>query len=353
MEYAEIGKYVSSWKPFSERERNRVCIEAQRAGINIWDKDVNRYVNSTLVETFDPLAEWLRNLPRWDGRDRVGELAATVPTDWAEWESMFRLWLRSMVSQWKGINRMYGATMVLMFTGKQGVRKSTFFKRLLPPELAAYYVDRIDFTNKKDAERALIRFCLINLDEFDQISTRQTAFLKHILQKSNVTYRKMYENDIEQRRRYAAFCATTNSEAPLTDLTGSRRYLVVEVQKPIDISQEIDYPQLYAQILTEIRNDEPLYFDAEKELIIQEHNKNYTEETPLITMFEKTFAQAEGNEECIELTSTEILLELKERFKSGITVNRGASTQLGKYLSNKGIHSTYQDRRRIYRLLRK
>lgn len=353
VEYAEIGKYVSSWKPFTERERNRVCIEAQRAGIDIWDKDINRYVNSTLVETFDPLAEWLMNLPQWDGRDRVGELAATVKTDWDEWPEMFRMWMRSMVSQWKGINRMYGATMVLMFTGKQGVRKSTFFKRLLPRELAAYYVDRIDFTNKKDAERALIRFCLINLDEFDQISPRQTAFLKHILQKSDVTYRKMYENDIEQRRRYAAFCATTNSEAPLTDLTGSRRYLVVEVQEPIDVSQEIDYVQLYAQVLSEIRNDEPIYFDAEKERLIQEHNRNYTEELPLATMFDAVFTPGRGGEECQELTSTEILLALKEHFKTAINVDRSTTTQLGKYLGSRGIRSEFKGRRRIYRLIRR
>lgn len=353
VEYAEIGKYVASWKPFTERERNRVCIEAQKAGIDIWDKDLSRYVNSTLVETFDPLAEWLMTLPKWDGGDRVGELAATVKTDWEEWPEMFRLWMRSMVTQWKGINRMYGATMVLMFTGRQGVRKSTFFKRLLPKELAAYYVDRIDFTNKKDAERALIRFCLINLDEFDQISPRQTAFLKHMLQKSDVTYRKMYENDIEQRRRYAAFCATTNSEAPLTDLTGSRRYLVVEVQEPIDVSQEIDYGQLYAQVLTEIRNDEPLYFDAEKERIIQEHNRNYTEDLPLIAMFENTFAIPKAGEKGEELTSTEILLELKERYKTAISINRSTTTQLGKYLGSKGIRSELKDRRRVFRLIRR
>lgn len=353
VEYAEIGKYVSSWKPLTERERNRVCIEARKAGIDAWDKDINRYVNSTLVETYDPLADWLQDLPQWDGRDRVGELAATVPTSWEEWPELFRLWMRSMVSQWKGINRMYGATMVLMFTGPQGARKSTFFKRLLPPELSTYYVDRLDFTNKKDAERALMRFCLINLDEFDQISSRQTAFLKHILQKSDVTYRKMYENDIEQRRRYAAFCATTNSDTPLTDPTGSRRYLVIQVESPIDVSLSIDYKQLYAQILTEICHDEPQYFDAEKERIIQLHNLNYTEEMPLATMFEKTFAIASSNDDYQDLTSTEILLTLKEIYKSSISINRSTSTQLGKYLSNKGFTTFVKDNRRVYRLRRR
>lgn len=352
VEYAEISKYNSSWKPFSEKERNTMCMEAIAAGIEVWDKDILRFVNSTLIETYDPIAEWMLHLPQWDGRDRVGELADTVQSDWDCWKELFRIWLRSMVSQWRGINRMYGATMVLMFTGKQGTGKSTFMKRLLPPELSSYYVDRIDFTNKKEAERALVRFCLINLDEFDQISPRQTAFLKHILQKSDVSYRKMYQDDIEQRRRYATFCATTNSDTPLTDPTGSRRYLVVEVTENIDSSYEIDYPQLYAQVLSEIRHDMPTYFDREKESMIQFHNINYTQEVPLATMFENTFAVADDVDDCIEMTSTEILLELKEKYRVGIMVNKATATQLGRYLSIRGIRSITKNRKRVFRIRR-
>lgn len=352
VEYLEINRYVTSWKPFTERDRNTICLEALKAGIEIWDKDINRYVNSTMIGSYDPISEWIAALPQWDGKDRVGELAAKVRSDWERWPEVFRIWLRSMVSQWSGRNRMYGATMVLMLTGRQGTGKSTFLKRLLPEKLSAYYVDRLDFTNKKEAERALMRFCLINLDEFDQISPRQTAYLKHMLQKSSIMYRKMYQDDIEQRRRYAAFCATTNSDAPLTDPTGSRRYLVVEVTDTIDNTYDIDYEQLYAQLMYEIRHDEPAYFSAEMERMIQNHNGNYTEEMPLAAMFDATFAKASSNGKCEELTSTEILLALKERFKTGVSISRSTSTQLGKYLSACGIHSAMKNGKRIYRLTR-
>lgn len=353
VEYAELNVYAPSWKPFDERVRNTICMELQKAGINVWDRDVDRYVNSTLITTYDPITDWLVHLPAWDGRDRVGELAATVKTNWEPWTEMFRIWMRSMVSQWKGINRIYGATMVLMLTGSQGTRKSTFCKRILPPELNAYYVDRIDFTNKKDAERALMRFCLINLDEFDQISPRQTAFLKHMLQKSSIMYRKMYQDDIEQRKRYAAFCATTNSDAPLTDPTGSRRYLVVDVAEAIDVDYTIDYQQLYAQLVYEVRHDLPSYFDAENERIIQEHNLNYTEEMPLATMFDKTFDVAAKGQDCLYLTSSEIIMKLKERYKSNVSVNRSTSTKLGAYLASRNIRTINKDTRRVYALVLK
>lgn len=350
VEFAEINKFIYRWLPFGEREMNTIIMEALRCGIDIWDRDLKRYVNSTLIQTYDPIADWIGGLPEWDGKDRITELTNTVKSNWELWPQMFRTWLRSMVGQWKGTNRRYGATMVLMLTGRQGTGKSTFMKRLLPPELTAYYVDRLDFTNKKDAERALIRFCLINLDEYDQISTRQTAFLKHMLQKSDVTYRKMYQDDIEQRRRYAAFCATTNSDAPLSDLTGSRRYLVVEVTDTIDNNYKVDYQQLYAQIVKEIRDDLPCYFDAEAERIVQEHNVNYTSDIPLGDMFDSTFVPAEKGDDALVLTSTDILVELKSRYKSGVTVSRGTATQLGRYLASRGIHSIAKDKKRVFLL---
>ena len=76
-----------------------------------------------------------------------------------------------MVSQWQSdVYNMYGAQMVLMLVGDQGTRKSSFMRMLLPRELMPYYIDRIDFVNKKEALRALSRFLLINIDEYDQVS---------------------------------------------------------------------------------------------------------------------------------------------------------------------------------------
>ncbi len=351
VEYIDVNRYVTEWNAFNEEAKNTVCIEAQRAGIEAWDKDITRYVHSSLVEHYDPIALWLNQLPQWDGKDRVGELAAIIKTSWEEWEDMFRVWMRSMVSQWRGLNQMYGATMVLMLTGKQGTGKSTFCKRLMPSELLPYYNDRIDFTNKKDAERALMRFCLINLDEFDQISTRQSAYLKHMLQKSDVKWRKMYQDDIEQRRRYAAFCATTNSDSPLTDTTGSRRYMCVEVMDAVDTSYQIDYKQLYAQVMYEIRHNYPSYFDAEMERKVQEHNIIYTAEQPLEEILLTMFRPARKGEKCERLSSTQMLIELQKRLK-GMSAVKISPVKMGMILASAGFVKSNFERRRVYKVVR-
>lgn len=77
-----------------------------------------------------------------------------------------------MVAQWRRLSTTHGNSLSPLLVGEQGTGKSTFCRKLLPPELRNLYTDRIDFSRKRDAEMALYRFGLINIDEFDQISVR-------------------------------------------------------------------------------------------------------------------------------------------------------------------------------------
>ncbi len=138
-----------------------------------------------------------------------------------------------------------------------------------------YYTDRLDFTNKNDAERSLSRFALINIDEFDAITKRQQAFLKHILQKSSVMSRQLYSSVIRENRRFAAFIGTTNDPCPLTDPSGSRRYLCVRTSGKIDTTTPIDYPQLYAQLKCELSAGYRSWFNSDDEADIQESNAEF------------------------------------------------------------------------------
>jgi Predicted P-loop ATPase and inactivated derivatives len=76
---------------------------------------------------------------------------------------------------------MHGNSLVPLLVGEQGDGKSTFCRMIIPEEQQIYYTDRVDFTKKEDAVKALSRFILINIDEYDSISKRQTAFLKYML----------------------------------------------------------------------------------------------------------------------------------------------------------------------------
>ena len=352
MEYQEKDRYVMWWKPLTEEAKNDINNEAIAEGIKVWPRDLERVLVSEHTGTYDPVREWLDGLPKWDGRDRLGELADRVNTRTAGWRENFKVWMRAMVSQWRsGRDTMYGAQMVLMMVGGQGTRKSTFMRMLLPRELMPFYIDRIDFANKKEALRALSRFLLINIDEYDQISKAQTAFLKHLIQRTDVKERKLYSTTFEQQQRYAAFCATTNSLAPLKDESGSRRYLVVEVSDRIDTDTQgdkaIDYPQLYAQIVSEIENGEEYAFTGERESRIMEQNADFYEVPSVVSLFEDLFRKPQGGDDVLLLSPTEILTHIKEAKKVN-TVTQANATMIGSYLMRKGYRKGRGDKRRCY-----
>ena len=341
VEYQEKYRYVLWWKPLTEEAQNDINNEAIREGIKVWPKDLERILISEHIDTYDPVREWLTALPKWDGRDRLGELADRVKTQTPGWRDNFKIWMRSMVSQWRsGRDAMYGAQMVLMFVGGQGTRKSTFMRMLLPKELMPFYIDRIDFTNKKEALRALSRFLLINIDEYDQISKSQTAYLKHLIQRTDVKERKMYSTVFEQQQRYAAFCATTNSLVPLKDESGSRRYLVIEVNDVIDTDtqgdKQIDYAQLYAQIVFEIEHGEEYAFTGEREQKIVEANADYYEMPNVISLFEDMFRKPQGGDEVLLLSPTEVLERIRDQKKVNV-VTQSNATLIGSYLHRKGF----------------
>ena len=352
VEYQEKYRYVLWWKPLTEEVQNDINNEAIREGIKVWPKDLERILISECIDTYDPVREWLTSLPKWDGRDRLGEMADRVKTQTPGWRDNFKIWMRSMVSQWRsGRDAMYGAQMVLMFVGGQGTRKSTFMRMLLPKELMPFYIDRIDFTNKKEALRALSRFLLINIDEYDQISKSQTAYLKHLIQRTDVKERKMYSTVFEQNQRYAAFCATTNSLVPLKDESGSRRYLVVEVNDVIDTDtqgdKQIDYAQLYAQIVFEIEHGEEYAFTGERERQIVEANTDYYEMPNVLSLFEDMFRQPQGGDEVLLLSPTEILERIRDQKKVNI-VTQANATLIGSYLHRKAYAKGKGEKRRCY-----
>ena len=350
LEYQEKYRYVLSWQPLTEEVQNDINNAAIQEGIKVWPKDLERILVSRFTENYDPVREWLDALPRWDGRDRLGELADRVKTQTPDWRDNFKIWMRSMVSQWRtGKDALYGAQMVLMLVGGQGTRKSTFMRLLLPKALMPFYIDRIDFANRKEALRALSRFLLINIDEYDQISKAQTAFLKHLIQRTDVKERKLYSTTFEQQQRYAAFCATTNSLVPLKDESGSRRYLVVEVSDVIDTDtqgdKQIDYQQLYAQIVYEIEHGEEYAFTGEREQKIIAQNSDYYETPNVVSLFEDRFHKPEAGDEVLLMSPTEIITALKLNPE-----NHSNVTLLGLYLRRKGFERGEGRQRRCYKI---
>lgn len=353
IEYREDGMYIFDWQPVTKEVINTITIELQRIGIMAWDKDVKRYLESNFINRHNPLTDYLYGVSgKWDGKDRIAELAARVPNANPRWAELFHRWMLSAVSQWLGRNKDYGATMAPMLVGAQGDGKSTFCRMLLPPELRGFYTDRLDFQNKKDAERALSAFALINIDEFDSISKNQTAYLKHIQQKTNVMGRDPYAISFSDHKRYAVFMATTNSPTPLVDPTGSRRYLCVKTTGKIDNSTPIDYEQVYAQLVHEVFNGKRTYFDSADEAYIQEQNEAFQSSDVLQDVFCLLFEKPETENEGERMSIAEIVKEM-HKYSKAVTEKRSTYIRIGLIVKKLGFNITDSRNNRMCLVKRK
>ena len=346
----ERNTFCFYFRPLSSRVRNSIAMNARLEGLSLWDRDVVRYLDSDRIPIFNPIEDFLFGLDvRWDGHDRIRELAARVPCNNRHWADLFYRWFLNMVAHWRQTDRKYANCTVPLLVGPQAYRKSTFCRSLLPPELQAYYTDRIDFSNKRDAEISLNRFALINMDEFDQNRVNQQAFLKHIFQKPIVNVRRPHGTATQEMRRYASFIGTSNHKDLLTDTSGSRRYIVVDVTGPIDCSP-IDYEQLYAQAMHDLYKGERYWFDPEDEKVMNESNQEFQVMPIAEQLFHEYFRAATEGEECEQFLAIEILEQVQHDSK--IRVSDCNIIQFGRILQKNRVPSVHTKRGNVYRVVR-
>ena len=352
LEYRQRDSIHFYFQPADQRVRSSIAMKALKEGVRVWDRDITRFLSSDYVPLYNPIEEYLYNTGRWDGKDRIRALADLVPCHNPHWRELFYRWFLGMVAHWRGIDKQHGNNTSPLLVGPQGYRKSTFCRILLPPELRFGYTDSIDFNfkSKQEAERSLGRFFLINIDEFDQINANQQGFLKHLLQKPVANLRKPYGSTIQEMRRYASFIGTSNLKDLLTDPSGSRRFICIEVTGPIQTNVTINYRQLYAQAMHDIMKGERYWLDDTDEAIVKEYNREFERADPLEELFLCHFRGAEESEEGEWLTAMQIFNDLQQKTRDKLAINRIAA--FGRTLRKLDILNKKSNRGTLYHLVR-
>ena len=348
-EYKPLGAYDTSFRRVTQEVVNTMAFMAQREGIRVWARDIKERVNSTLVGDYNPISDYLAALPRWDGRDRLTAFATRVPTSTPQWTDLFSVWMRSMVAHWMGLDRLHGNSLVPLLIGEQGCGKSSFTKIILPEPLRPYYNDRIDFRNDNTLMQGLSAFALINIDEFDRYSDSRQPLMKYIISKGEVTAMKAYRSTFSTERRYASFIATTNCRHPLTDPTGSRRFVCAEVTGRIDFTSPVDYAQLYAQLVYEIRNGAPRYLDEAATQCLMAANRPYVRLTDLDDILLTMFRRPSDPTSAQELTATEIAAAVRHEYPK-LPSSCLSSVEVGRRLKAAGFQGRHTERGTCYRV---
>ena len=336
--------HLLTYTPVDSRILNGIALSAIENGVECWDRDIKRYVESDHVQAYHPFELYFKNLPEWDGKDRVTELARRV-SDKDVWIRSFHRWMLAVTAQWTGSgnrDRRANSVAPLLVSPTQGLGKSTFCRMLLPKELRDYFTESFDLTNASSAENKLASYGLINLDEFDRLPVSRMPQLKNLMQMEDLRVRRAYRRSAEALPRIASFIGTSNRRDLLTDLSGSRRFICVEVEHAIDCTTPIDHAQLYAQLLHELNNGERCWFSKAEEAEIQAANRPFYRITPAEELIGSCFAFAEAGEQGARLMSAaDIYTVLKK--KNPAALKDCSCTSFSRLLAQLGqrVHTRY------------
>ena len=336
---------AGSNEPFvavDERMRNTIAIKARLDGIDAWDKDIRRYMESDFVKAFNPVDIFLEGLRgRWNGKNHIEALADCVPNDNARWAEWFHTWFLAMVAQWLGLNISHGNSVAPLLISRQGYRKSTFCKRLLPEALQWGYNDNLIISEKQNTLRAMTQSLLINIDEFNTLSAKtQDGFLKNVMQLANIKIRQPYCQQQVTLPRIASFIATANVADVFSDPSGCRRFIAVTLTGPIRLPEHIDYEQLYAQAVAELDNGRRYWFDEADTQDIMENNVQYQQRTPAEALFLDSFSIPKDLTKGAYMTAASIFSLLRQRY--GSQLNLTSLSHFGRVLANiPNLHSKH------------
>ena len=324
----------NDFKLMTERSHNSLIMHVQNSLPQCYRSWIDGFLNSEAIPTYHPLQHYLDQLPRWDKRDRLTEVAQMVSHD-ALWIKVFSRWMRAMVAGWLNTEnscRVFQNQIApLLLSDRQGMGKSTFCRTLLPPELRRYYTDKFDLTADSGAEKKLGRLALINMDEFDRYNERQMGILKNLMQMTDIKMQLPRSRSQIMVTRMASFIGTSNYAELLTDPTGSRRFFCQPVEFAIMGGVLVNHDQLYAQLMAEIYKGKPLFFSKNEEQEIELHNKAYYKFSPVNDVFSRYYmapaptTNLKTDNTITWLSASELFDELKAqapRSLQGVTIKR-------------------------------
>ena len=337
--FDEVGL---EFRPLTKEALNSIVIRAKRE--EVLEKgsprtEITEYVESEEVPEYNPVQDILGRLPEWDGQNHIASIFSRLPGLSSEQLNFLTIWLRSAVAHWLQMDMLHGNECVPTLIGSQGCGKTTFVRRLLPASLREYYLDHLNLSNKFDKEMALTNNLFVNLDELEAIRPSQQSSLKQTLSVNKVNGRPIFGRTQEDRPRFASFVATTNNRHPLKDATGSRRYICIQIPdgQLIDNTGEIDYGQLYAQVIYELQDlKAPYWFDNQEVTRIQELNQDFMEQKDLGEMFVACFRKPHEGEAATKMTCNQIIGIIQMDYPS-LKNTIGNRIRLGKIISALGF----------------
>jgi hypothetical protein len=339
LEYRFISKKV--WYQMNDYIENSMLRELLKNKVRTNMSGLRNLLYSDFCELYNPFTTYFESLPSWNEQtDHIALLADTITTTHQDlWHTCFKKWLVAMVGcvlDERTINQT-----VIVFSGKQGVGKTTWIENLVPKELKQYLFSGTINPNNKDTLIHLSECMLINLDELENLNRTEIGSLKELITKTHIRIRRAYGHNNETLPRCASFAGSVNTAQFLNDTTGSRRFLSFEVLE-IDYHHKIVLDDVFSQALHLFKSGFRFWFNRDEIDAINQNNEQYQlrspEEELLLTWFEPVQYNPDGSTSVYSpqyLNASQIAAKLADKAK--INVTDGTVNKIGKALRKHGF----------------
>ena len=296
---------------------------------------------------YSPLKDYIFGLPKWDGEtDHIKIWLQQIQLiDEKKWRVYFiegfKRWFTALVMSLvedrisiKTINHT-----CLVFQGKQGAGKSTFFENLIPEHLRLryYQVGIYDF-HKKEDQKFLGSKILIDLAELAALTRADNEAVKNRISQQHFDARLPWGKANTRLKRRCSFAASTNDDEFLTDITGDRRFFCVPVSD-IDNNDALDVSLIWAQAYGLYKQGFKWWFDKEDIVALSRMNDEFRvmtqEEQYIISHFSKPDKKDVEFPNRVEYLMTkdisQWLCKKYERLNDNSTVKRNLGKALAKH----------------------
>ena len=347
IDFKEIG--AKDYKTITDKIYRYLRTELEMQGISLTDDTFRNMIYSGyFFESYNPIKSYLFNLPKWDGKDYLQEWCQQVNLiDEEKYRKYFvdgfKKWFVALVmSLVTDIPTSKNTNQVcLIFTGKQGKYKSTFFENLLPMQLRLrYFLTGIYNFHSEEHQKYLGTKIIIHLEELAGFNRADIEAIKTRISQSQATFRLRFGKADSEWKRRASFTAATNEDEFLNDMSGTRRFFTVPVSK-IYINDDLNVDNIYSQALALYKDGYRYWFDEDDITEIESMNEDFKsimmEEEMILSHFIKpSDDELKFQGRVSFMNSTGIANWLSKKFER-LNVNNSVTKNIGKALRKNGF----------------
>jgi predicted P-loop ATPase len=304
----------SEFKEISDYILNSITRKVKHKGLKGSAAEIAQLLQSDFVPMINPIKEYFDKLPIIKGFENIEALidCLKIVNHGLPHRTFITKWLVAVVANAMIDNGCQNQT-CLVLIGEQGTFKTTFLTSLCPKKLDEYiYTGRLEL-DKKDTQFQLSRYLFMNIDDqFKRLARKDSETVKTLITLPEIKQRRSYGKFDSSLPRVASFMGSVNGNEFLTDPTGNRRFISLEVDEiDIDRANKIDKDKVWSEAYYAFKDGFQYWIDSNEVEMLNESNNAFTVSSPehdvLITNFEPC-TKTEGQ----SLTITQLVARLEE-----------------------------------------